>query len=64
MARRALRDPYVLGPFPEWHPYDVCGDLCPIWANRRSSMLDIIYLALGAGGFAALMLCVRALARL
>jgi len=27
-------------------------------------MLDIIYLALGASGFAALMLCVRALARL
>lgn len=27
-------------------------------------MLDIIYLALGVGGFAALMLCVRALARL
>jgi hypothetical protein len=50
--------------FPEWHPYALCGDPCPIWANRRSSMLDIIYLALGAGGFAALMLSVRALARL
>jgi|GEM_PF-1340949 len=27
-------------------------------------MLDIVYLALGVGGFAALMFCVRALARL
>jgi hypothetical protein len=39
-------------------------DLLAIGTTRRSSMLDIVYLALGAGGFAALMLGVRVLARL
>jgi hypothetical protein len=39
-------------------------DVLFIWTQRRSSMLDIIYLALGVGGFVALMLATRALGRL
>lgn len=48
----------------DWRPYARFCDQLVILICRRSTMLDIIYLALGGGGFVALMLAARALGRL
>ena len=61
--RPPLRDPYARARVSAWRLYGAGHDIRGATLQGKA-MLDIIYLALGVGGFVALMLVTRALGRL